>query len=133
MAVHIRGRQQGSYTTVRDHLSSQHGHFLDRSPEYYLKQGAKISTALHDLMQALFNQDKYPEILYKSCDGLLSLGRKTESEAFEKACRVALENGIYSYSFIKTFLENKMASAQKSSAPKPLPEHENIRGGGYYK
>lgn len=131
-AVHRRGRQQGSYTTVRDHLSSQHGHFLDRSPDYYMKQGSRISPALHDLMQALFSQDKYPEILYRSCDGLLSLGRKANPEAFEKACQVALENGVYSYSFIKNYLENRMDAAPDKSPPKSLPKHSNIRGTDYY-
>jgi len=135
IAVHIRNYMQGRYSTEKKHLCSHHQHYLDRNPDYYLALGRKQSPTLHRLMEALFNQPgKHPEQLYKSCDGLLHLGRKSDKDAFEEACRTALDNGFYSYGFVKRFLGNNMSRAkQKDQQPAPLPAHNNIRGKAYYK
>lgn len=135
IAVHIRGYQQSGYTTDSEHLCSHHRHYNDRSPDYYLALGKKQSTELYHLMEALFKQtDKHPEQLYKSCDGLLSLSRKSDKNTFAQACQTALENDIYSYGFIKNFLSNKMNNApEQDTVPVPLPAHENIRGREYYR
>lgn len=134
IAVHIRSYKPSAYSTDKEHLCSHHRHYTDRSPAYYLDLGKKQSADLYHLLEALFKQtDKHPEQLYKSCDGLLSLSRKSDKNTFEKACRIALENGIYSYGFIRNFLSNKMNNAlQDDKAPTPLPTHKNIRGREYY-
>ena len=84
-------------------------------------------------MDALFKQDKYPEQLYKTCDGILNLSRKTKPEIFTKACTIALENQNYSYRFLKQVLENKMTESAEEPIIKPLPSHTNIRGASAYK
>lgn len=134
VAVHIRVYTQGRYSTNKEHLCSHHQHYLDRSPDYYLRLGRRQSLDLYRLMEALFNQpDKHPEQLYKSCDGLLNLVRKSDKDAFEQACRTALDNGFCSYGFVKRFLDNHMGEAkQKQTPPPPLPAHHNIRGKEYY-
>lgn len=135
IAVHVRRHKPSSYSTDKEHLCSHHRHYGDRSPAYYLDLGKRQSADLYNLLEALFKQtDKHPEQLYKSCDGLLSLSRKSDKNIFEKACRVALENGIYSYGFIKNFLSNKMNHVvDDHSVPTPLPTHKNIRGREYYR
>lgn len=135
IAVHIRSYKPSSYSTDKEHLCSHHRHYADRSPAYYLDLGKRQSADLYNLLEALFKQtDKHPEQLYKSCDGLLSLSRKSDKSTFEKACRVALENGIYSYGFIKNFLSNKMNHVlEDDKDPTPLPIHKNIRGREYYR
>lgn len=135
IAVHTRSYKQSDYSTVKEHLCSHHRHYIDRSPDYYMDLGKKQSPELYNLLEALFNRtDKHPEQLYKSCDGLLSLSRKTDKEIFKKACRTAVENQIYSYGFIKNFLSNKMSNAlQEDTIPAPLPIHKNIRGKEYYR
>ena len=84
-------------------------------------------------MEALFKQDKYPEQLYKTCDGILNLAKKTQPETFTKACTIALENQNYSYRFLKQVLENKMTENLDQPIIKPLPKHLNIRGAEAYK
>lgn len=134
IAVHIRSYKPATYSTNKEHLHLNHRHYIERSPDYYLDLGKKQSPDLYSLLEALFKQsDKHPEQLYKLCDGLLSLSRKTDKSTFEKACRTALENDIYSYGFIRNFLANKMNNVpQGDSAPAPLPAHQNIRGREYY-
>lgn len=132
VAVHIRGFSKGGYTSDKEHLCSQHRHYRDRSPEYYLQQAQKKSQTLHELVGLIFNQNRYPEQLYKTCDGLFSLHRMAEAEPFEKACQIAIEHQSYSYMFVKNILENNMVNSQEDIPDKPLPNHRNLRGKQHY-
>lgn len=133
IAVHIRNYKQGGYTTDKEHLCSQHRQYKDRSPDYYLRLAEKKSAVLKQLMVLIFSQNKYPEQLYKTCEGLFSLHRKAPGDAFERACQIAIDYQNYSYSFIKNILENRMSEPPTlTSADKPLPKHENLRGKEHY-
>ncbi len=132
VAVHIRNFHQGGYSTHKDHLCSQHQHYKDRSPEYYLRQATKKSAVLYELVSRIFQQNRYPEQLYRTCDGLFGLQRKTEPERFQKACQMAIEHQNYSYAFVMNVLENKMTEVQTDIPDQPLPKHDNLRGKEYY-
>ncbi len=132
VALHIRSYKHGSYTTTKDHLCSQHQHYRDRSPTYYKDQARRKSTSLYDLITLVFDQNRYPEQLYRTCDGLFGLHRKTEALLFDKACRIAIEYQNYSYTFVKNILENKMAEQEETIPDQSLPEHDNVRGKAYY-
>lgn len=134
IAVHIRSCKLGGYSTTKEHLCSHHKHYKDRSPDYYQRLAKNQSEELYFLVDALFKQpDKHPEQLYRTCDGLLSLSKKFKQEIFKRACRTALENGVYSYGFIKNYLSNKMNQIIEDTSTVPLPTHQNIRGKEYYK
>ena len=132
VATHARSYGQGAYSTVKEHLCSHHQYYLDRSPTFYAKQAAKTSTVFAELVELMFNSGRHPEQLYRSCDGLLSLQRKTEPATFEKACQMAIDNQNYSYGFINKILTNKMTRQPPAITEKPLPSHSNIRGKEYY-
>ncbi len=132
IATHLRSYKKGKYTTVKEHLCSSHQNYLDRSPEYYLNKAHLQSKQLYELFQHIFKQDKYPEQLYRTCDGLFSLQRKTEPILFEGACKLAIEYQNYSYGFISNIIKNKVITHEIKNEP-PLPEHGNKRGSGYYK
>jgi transposase len=132
IAVHRRSFNKGRYTTVKEHLCSHHQHYLDRSPEYYIKRARRYSPVLGELAEHIFSQDKYPEQLYRSCDGLFSLRRKTDPEVFDKACTMAIEYENYSYGFISNILKNNMTGEVSEEIEKPLPEHKNVRGAKYF-
>jgi len=132
IAVHVRNYKPGSYTTDKEHLCSAHQHYMDRSPEYYLDKAKLKSAVLYLLIGHLFAQNRHPEQLYRTCDGLFSLQRKTETDIFQKACNMAIEHQNYSYTFILNILKNKMTDEPKTTQTKPLPDHGNLRGREYY-
>jgi transposase len=132
IALHPRSYQASGYSTVKEHLCSQHQHYLDRSPGYYLQKAKAKSETFHRLVQLIFEQKRYPEQLYRTCDGLLRLQRKSSPDAFEKACQLAIEHQKYSYRFIQNLLENKMLEPPQNKQDKPLPKHDNVRGKQYY-
>lgn len=132
VAVHTRGYKPSGYTTDKDHLCSQHRHYLDRSPDYYLQQAQIKSKVLHELIRHIFDHNTYPEQLYRTCDGLFSLHRKTQADVFNSACQLAIDHQNYSYSFIRNILTNKMTEQAPASDERKLPDHENLRGKEYY-
>ncbi|WP_242691677.1 IS21 family transposase [Desertivirga arenae] len=132
VAVHLRS-YSGGYTSTKEHLSSQNLAWLNRSPEHYLERAKHKSDELHQLFELIFQQDRYPEQLYRTCDGLLRLWRNTDSEKFSKVCRIAIEHRICSYKSIQKILENNLAFyLEEDQIEKPLPVHNNIRGKNYY-
>jgi len=132
IAVHIRDYKIGGYTTNKDHLCSHHKHYLDRSPQYYIQIARGKSEPLYQLVQLIFEQQRHPEQLYRTCDGLLSLQRKTDPGIFSKACLMAIEHQNYTYKFVLNILKNKMTEQPEANPEKPLPNHTNIRGKEYY-
>jgi len=133
VAVHQRSYKTGKYSTEKEHLCSHHQHYLNRSPGYYLKRAQAKSDLLYRVIERLFSQDKYPEQLYRTCDGLLNLQHKTDKTQFDKACKIAIEYSNYSYGFIQNILKNKMTESTEMKNEKPLPAHENLRGAECYK
>jgi len=121
------------YTTVTDHLCSTHRFYNRRSPQFYIETAEKQSVLLAEIIKEIFNCDKPPEVLYRRCDGLLSLCRKSDAVHFEKACRTAIKEQVFSYKFIKSLVENKSLFTEHDEyKPLPFPQ-DNIRGKQYYK
>ncbi len=132
---HLRDKSTGRYSTDQNHLCSAHKAYLQRSPQYYIDRASKVSNALEQIFIALFDQPgRYPEQLYKSCDGWMALSRKYKNNTeFQKACQISIEQGNYTYGFVKRILDNKMTDQQPASQPEAsLPLHHNIRGKQYY-
>ena len=133
IAVHPRGLKKSGYSTNKEHLCSHHRYYKKRSPAYYMQKGYGHSEELYQYIKALFGQDRYPEQLYRSCEGILKLSKLTGRKEFVKACGIAMEHANYSYGFLKRILENGMTGATDEVPDTPLPEHGNIRGASSYK
>jgi len=132
VALHVRDGKPGEYTSVKEHLCSAHQHYNDRSPSYYLDKAKSKSEVFYQLVELVFKQNRHPEQLYRTCDGFMSLQRKTEADVFSKACLIAIEYQNYSYKFVLNILKNKMTDEPEATPGKSLPVHENIRGRDYY-
>lgn len=133
VAVHQRDYRPGAYTTVNEHLCSYHQKYKKLSPAYYMQRAEKISPQLYQIIQLLFDGGRPPEQNYKTCEGLLSLYKKTKPEIFNHACKEAIECKCYSYKFIMKVIDNlKRTDQLENTQIKPLPKHDNIRGKKYY-
>jgi len=133
VAVHARSYTAGQYTSVKEHLCSNHQHWLSRSPDYYMEKAKRTSDELYNLFVQLFQQGKYPEQLYRTCDGLLRLQRDTEPEDFAQACKIAIELNRYSYTLVRNLIKNKVIWDTDVPEDNPLPKHQNVRGRECYK
>jgi len=110
------------YTTVEEHLCSAHRFYRERSPEYYIEAAGKKSSVLKELVTAVFNNSKRPpELSYRTCNGLLSLSRKTNPKRFEKTCSIVIDAGKYSYRFVRSLVDGKSLLMEETENYKPLP------------
>lgn len=133
IALHVRNMHPAGYSTQKDHLSSHHRHYLERSPEYYIDRAKERSPEMYLLFQMVFEQNTHPEQLYRTCDGLLRLQKTASPSGFATACELAMEVRNLSYRFVERILKNNMVDHQdKPKQEQPLPEHPNIRGKAYY-
>jgi len=132
IAVHPREKGPG-YTTKKEHFSSAHQHYSKRSSDYYIGLAAKRSPGLEALITRILQIEVIPELAYKTCDGLLSLQRKTDPIVFEQACVLALDNDLLGYKKIQNIIKKCAAEKEENGASPRLPFHENVRGRNNYK
>ena len=132
VAIHRRLQSSG-YSTIKEHLCSHHRYYLERSPKYYLNR-AKNNLVLHRFIELIFSQEnRYPEQLYKTCDGLFSLYKRSDPQAFSQAILKATDLEQYSYQFVKNIINNKTYHDQVLEDKQGLlPQHHNTRGSEYY-
>jgi len=133
VATHTRNITPGGYTSAKEHLASHHRHWMERSPDYYLGKAGGKSGKLVRFFEGIFSSNLPPEHHYRSCDGILSLERKTPADVFSRALDIALEHRLYSYPSMMKLIQNDAWNRQQSQADEqPLPRHNNIRGKAYY-
>ncbi len=81
------------------------------------------------------NSRRHPELGYRSCLGIMRLGKQYTPQRLEAACRRAVAIKGYSYKSVRSILEqglDKLPLPDLASAPLVAIEHKNIRGGEYY-
>ncbi len=140
VATHERHLGFG-HTHKNEHLASNSNAILSRSPEYYQEKADKHSAVFKQLVSDMFldleQRQIPPEFKYKTCDFMLSIGRKTPVADFEQACQIAIQNRSYSGKFLQNVISNlNVDKAQSESKERINPQptnHENMRGNSYYK
>ena len=76
----------------------------------------------------------HPQQAFRSCLGLMRLGKTYGDSRLEAACTRALLYKTTSYTSVKSILKNGLDSAPLEESPiasKPI-DHPNIRGSAYY-
>ncbi|MFH1119131.1 MAG: IS21 family transposase [Bacteroidota bacterium] len=131
IAYHKRSRRMHKYTTVADHLPSNHRYMLGLSPDGFIQWGQGITQDVGLYLENLIKSKNHPEQAYKSCQGIQSLARKLGKERLISACSTGLELKVYNYMFIRNIMENRQ-NVPLTQVP-TLPFHENIRGPEAYK
>ncbi len=94
----------------------------------------KTGPATASMVQTILERRAHPQQGFRSCLGIMRLGKSFGEERLEAACRRALTLGAYSYKSIESILRQGLDH-------KAVPEqqdldltiaHENIRGSNYY-
>ena len=132
-ASHRRSQVSGRYSTQKEHMPAAHQKYSDWSPERFLGWAEEIGPHTTRLIAAVLDARRHPQQSYRSCLGILNLGKRYTNARLEAACRRALPAGIRSYKGIRNILENKLDQLERDQPPAaPLPSHANIRGETYY-
>lgn len=133
IAVHMRGSGNGRHTTVPEHMPSSHRRYLDWTPGKIQEEAGRIGPMLSLLMERIIEDRPHPEQGYRSCLGIIGLGKRFGAERLEAAALRALEIGARNYPSVKSILEKGLDKVPVSKAPEREPIlHDNIRGSQYY-
>jgi len=134
VAVHQRSLKAGAYTTLAEHLPAAHRAHMEWSPTRLIEWGRRIGVSTAEVIERILAENKHPEHGYRRSLGLLGLARRHGAARLEAACGVALRVGAYRYRTIKAILANDRdrLETQPEAASWNSPEHENVRGPGYY-
>ena len=109
------------------------------------RRGACLSPSIHwaetiepktaALVAAILADRPHPEQGYRSCLGLLRLGRRDGAARLEAACARALTVGVRSYRHVDSILKHGLDRLPPPGPAEPLPlapVHEQVRGRDYY-
>lgn len=133
IAVHMRGSGNGRHTTVAEHMPSSHQRYQGWTPAKIREDAAKVGPMLALLVERIIADKPHPEQGYRSCVGILGLGKRFGPERLEAAATRALEIGARHYPSVKSILEKGLDQVPVPKAPEREPIlHDNIRGSQYY-
>jgi hypothetical protein len=99
------------------------------------EKGREIGPSTAAVISQIMKTRKHPELGYRSCLGVLRMGKRYSNERLEAACRRAVAMNVCSYRSIKSILENSLDRQSIESVESPpvhAEVHDNVRGSGYY-
>jgi transposase len=135
VCVHRRHDTPGRHTTIAEHMPKAHRAHLEWSPSRLVQWGATIGAQTAALIEAILADRPHPEQGYRSCLGLLRLGKQYGADRLEAACGRAASGGATSYrhvqSILKHGLDRQPLLGEGVATVAPLM-HANVRGPRYY-
>jgi transposase len=133
VVCHVRSLIPYHHTTLTEHMPPAHQNYLEWTPSRIVAWAQKTGPATAELVQKIIASRAHPEQAYRSCLGILRL-EKHYPQRLENAARRAVKFGALSFKALRNILENNLDRLEeKTDRSKPaLPDHENLRGSGYY-
>jgi hypothetical protein len=117
-------------------MPKSHQKYLEWTPSRLIHWAGQIGPHTQNLVACIIENRPHPEQGYRSCLGLLRLGKTYSPERLEAASARALQMKAYSYknveSILKKGLDRQPLVTASSQTPLPLLEHANLRGKEYY-
>ena len=134
---HVRSYARGRHTTKPEHMPKAHQKHLEWTPTRIVAWAASVGPKTAVLARAILDERAHPEQGYRSCLGILRLGKRYGNERLEAACARAVAAGARSYRHVDSILKKGLdrlppTPAARATETRPPVEHENIRGRDYY-
>jgi transposase len=132
IAVHRRLYQSKEPSTLKEHMPSHHKAYSEWSPDRFIRWAEKTGPFARQVIENNLGARRHPEQAYKTCLGILRLGKRYDDKRLESACQRALYIRSISFRSINTILEkglDKKPLPGIETAPCiTMPIHDNIRG-----
>jgi transposase len=133
VASHPRSFLAGKHSTLPEHMPKAHREYAAWTPQRIVAWAAQTGASTAAVVEQILSRKAYPEHGFRSCMGVISLGKRFSKERLEAACTRALAIRGVSYKSIKSILENNLDQKPLAGQLDLLPaSHENIRGTHYY-
>ncbi|HLW95720.1 MAG TPA: IS21 family transposase [Solirubrobacteraceae bacterium] len=133
VAAHRRSHAKGGFTTQTEHMPSAHRAHAEWTPSRILAWAGKVGAATRELCEAILADRPHPEQGFRSCLGILRLGKRYGEVRLEAACNRALRVRARSYRHVESILKNGLDRVANADEQTGLSlTHENVRGRDYY-
>jgi len=136
IASHVRSKKKRGHTTLSEHMPSSHKHYAEWTPERLVRWAEEAGGQTAALIETILLSHHHPQQGFRSCLGIMGLGKTYGPGRLEAACTRALALKTTSYKSIKSILKTGLDSqplVDPSEKQMELPiDHGNIRGPGYY-
>ncbi|MGH7440069.1 MAG: IS21 family transposase, partial [Polyangiaceae bacterium] len=133
VAAHRRSYLKGGFTTETEHMPSAHRAHAEWTPSRIVEWAGKVGAATRDLCEAILADRPHPEQGFRSCLGILRLGKRYGEVRLEAACNRALRVRARSYRHVESILKNGLDRVAATEEQTSLSlAHENVRGRDYY-
>ena len=141
IASHLRvvdtPRNKGRHTTVAEHMPAAHQRHADWSPARLIGWAEKTGEHTALVVSQILESRPHPEQGFRSCLGIMRLGKLYGEGRLESACSRAHRLRSYSYKSIQSILKHGLdAQPLEPELPSDTPttqEHRNVRGAEYYR
>jgi transposase len=134
VAQHRRDCTPNGYSTLPEHMPSNHRFYAEWSPQRFRSWAKSIGEEALQVIEEVLRSRRHPEQAFRVCLGILSLAKKYGAQRLNKACGKALYFGTCSYRRIESMLKLGMEEDQQPALEVvgTIAAHENIRGSRYY-
>jgi transposase len=134
VASHRRSREQGRFTTLPAHMPEAHRRHAEWTPGRIVAWAERTGPATAGLVSEILASRPHPEQGFRSCLGIMRLGRRYGDERLEAACTRALAIRGLSYRSVESILKAGLDGLPLPGAEPDLSigVHANVRGAGYY-
>ena len=119
------------YTTLPEHMPEAHQAVSGWSPERFLFWAEKTGPNTRELIKHILESREYPVQTYRTCMGIMRLGKNYSTTIMERASREALDKNTCSYKYFGMILKQVAVIASKTP-PEKIICHDNIRGIGAF-
>ena len=133
VACHQRSHRKYQHTTLPEHMPKAHQKHLQWTPSRIISWAAKAGPCTQHLVAEIMQRKSHPEQGFRSCLGVMRLGKRYTPERLESACERAAAIGAYTYKNVESILKNGLDQQPLTPARKGhTVVHPNIRGKHYY-
>ena len=108
VASHQRSPLKSRHTTVAVHMPKAHQHYAEWTPQRLVLWAAKTGEATAQVVETILASRPHPQQGFRSCLGIMRLGKSYGDERLEAACQRALTLGACSYKSLESILKHAL-------------------------
>ena len=133
VASHVRSFVKGGFTTDPAHRPKSHQAHLEWTPARIIAWAGSVGPHTAALVEHILASRPHPEMGYRSCLGIIRLGKEYPPARLEAAAARALQANVTTYRSLKSILDHGLDRMPRGTAESPPPvAHANLRGREYY-
>lgn len=123
------------YITNDSHMRPDHLYYKEvnaKDGDYYRRWASVYGPNMSEFIDRLLKSSKHEEQSYNACAGILHFVKDMPHGLVEEAASQCIKMNSCRYKAFKAIM-NRILNKGDSSSFEKLPDHENIRGKGFYK